>query len=293
MKRARLAVVGAVFAALVAGGLAVHARFRHDLALATARAAQRSRVIDTRCGPIELQEAGPNDGLPLLVIHGSGGRRWGSRGSDCGCARDRGGPDGGRADRGPGGDLPCRSARRGPDLRVGAAGARRRRLAPGGRHRRLRRLRQRSAGHADDDRDGQDALSQRRQQRQRLDAEQPGTARRRVGPRDDARPEHRVRLRPRRGRLRQRRRRLARRRRRRRRRRGRRPGQDAAYADRGDACRRRRVARQRAHRRDVGPGAREGRAGRGTSRDHVARRCRRDLLRRRPRRDAAAARRRP
>ena len=73
MKRARLAVVGAVFAALVAGGLAVHARFRHDLALATARAAQRSRVIDTRCGPIELQEAGPNDGLPLLVIHGSGG----------------------------------------------------------------------------------------------------------------------------------------------------------------------------------------------------------------------------
>jgi 2-hydroxy-6-oxonona-2,4-dienedioate hydrolase len=38
---------------------------------AAARAAQGSVIIETRCGPIEVQQAG--DGIPLLMIHGSGG----------------------------------------------------------------------------------------------------------------------------------------------------------------------------------------------------------------------------
>jgi len=62
-----LAAIGALAAAV----WAVHTRFSRDLALATERAASDSRVIDTRCGPIEVQEAG--QGLPLLMIHGSGG----------------------------------------------------------------------------------------------------------------------------------------------------------------------------------------------------------------------------
>ena len=35
------------------------------------RIAQGSRVIDTSCGPIEVQEAGA--GVPLLAVHSSGG----------------------------------------------------------------------------------------------------------------------------------------------------------------------------------------------------------------------------
>ena len=46
-------------------------RFNQDIWLATTRAAQGSVVVSTRCGPIEYQEAGT--GMPLLVVHGSGG----------------------------------------------------------------------------------------------------------------------------------------------------------------------------------------------------------------------------
>jgi 2-hydroxy-6-oxonona-2,4-dienedioate hydrolase len=46
-------------------------RFSRDVALATARAAQGGVLLPTRCGPIEYQEAGA--GVPLLVVHGSGG----------------------------------------------------------------------------------------------------------------------------------------------------------------------------------------------------------------------------
>lgn len=53
------------------GVLAVGWQFSRDLASATARAAQGSTVVRTRCGPIEVQQAG--QGLPLLVVHGSGG----------------------------------------------------------------------------------------------------------------------------------------------------------------------------------------------------------------------------
>ena len=46
-------------------------RFDRDISLATARAAQGSVMLATRCGPIEYQETGA--GRPLLVVHGSGG----------------------------------------------------------------------------------------------------------------------------------------------------------------------------------------------------------------------------
>lgn len=38
-----------------------------------AQAAAGSRVLHTACGEIEVGESGPADGLPLLLIHGSGG----------------------------------------------------------------------------------------------------------------------------------------------------------------------------------------------------------------------------
>ncbi len=61
----------AIIAGALVAAFAVHARFKSDLALASARAAQGSTLIDTRCGPIEVQQAGT--GTPLLMIHGSGG----------------------------------------------------------------------------------------------------------------------------------------------------------------------------------------------------------------------------
>lgn len=46
-------------------------RFQLDIGQAKARSLAGSVVLDTRCGPIEYQEAG--SGIPLLMIHGSGG----------------------------------------------------------------------------------------------------------------------------------------------------------------------------------------------------------------------------
>lgn len=46
-------------------------RFNSDIKAASATAAQGSVMINTRCGPIEYQEAGT--GTPLLMVHGSGG----------------------------------------------------------------------------------------------------------------------------------------------------------------------------------------------------------------------------
>ncbi len=46
-------------------------RFKSDINVARAKAAVGSVLIDTRCGPIEYQEAGT--GTPLLMVHGSGG----------------------------------------------------------------------------------------------------------------------------------------------------------------------------------------------------------------------------
>lgn len=49
----------------------VRSRFEHDLAQAASRAGEGSEVLQTACGPVEVQVAG--EGQPLLVIHGSGG----------------------------------------------------------------------------------------------------------------------------------------------------------------------------------------------------------------------------
>lgn len=67
----RIVICGAVAISLAAAALAVFWRFQRDLSLAAERAAQGSVVVQTRCGPIEAQEAG--EGIPLLVVHGSGG----------------------------------------------------------------------------------------------------------------------------------------------------------------------------------------------------------------------------
>lgn len=66
----RRVLLGILAVALV-GAAAVHLFFRRDLDAATAHAAQGSSVLATRCGPIEVQQAG--DGAPLLMVHGSGG----------------------------------------------------------------------------------------------------------------------------------------------------------------------------------------------------------------------------
>ena len=72
MKRKPVFAALAITAAVVlAAALGVRSRFDRDLALAAERAAQGSTLVDTRCGPIEVQQAGA--GTPLLMIHGSGG----------------------------------------------------------------------------------------------------------------------------------------------------------------------------------------------------------------------------
>ncbi len=63
--------LAAVLLGVAAVVFAIHARFAQDLAQAARRAARGSELIATRCGPIEVQQAG--EGTPLLMVHGSGG----------------------------------------------------------------------------------------------------------------------------------------------------------------------------------------------------------------------------
>lgn len=62
---------GCLALSLLAAALWTGSRFQADMARAYAAAAAGSELVDTRCGPIEVQQAG--EGTPLLVIHGSGG----------------------------------------------------------------------------------------------------------------------------------------------------------------------------------------------------------------------------
>lgn len=62
---------GVIAVTLVVAALLIWWRFDNDMAIASARAAQGSVLVATRCGPIEYQEAGT--GAPLLMVHGSGG----------------------------------------------------------------------------------------------------------------------------------------------------------------------------------------------------------------------------
>jgi 2-hydroxy-6-oxonona-2,4-dienedioate hydrolase len=65
-------IIGVTVALLtLVGSLLVWRTFESDIAAARDRAMQGGVIIQTRCGPIEYQEAG--QGIPLLIIHGSGG----------------------------------------------------------------------------------------------------------------------------------------------------------------------------------------------------------------------------
>jgi 2-hydroxy-6-oxonona-2,4-dienedioate hydrolase len=70
MKRSTRSVVGAAIAVGVTA-LWIAWRFESDIKAASAKTADGSMLIATRCGPIEYQEAGT--GMPLLMVHGSGG----------------------------------------------------------------------------------------------------------------------------------------------------------------------------------------------------------------------------
>lgn len=64
-------MAGVVGVVLPLAALWIGWRFEQDMFLARARSAHGSELIATRCGPIEVQQAGI--GVPLLVVHGSGG----------------------------------------------------------------------------------------------------------------------------------------------------------------------------------------------------------------------------
>jgi pimeloyl-ACP methyl ester carboxylesterase len=67
----RIAIATTVAIVVLVAALASGVRFERDLARAAERSAQGSSIATTPCGPIEYQAAG--EGIPLLVIHGSGG----------------------------------------------------------------------------------------------------------------------------------------------------------------------------------------------------------------------------
>jgi 2-hydroxy-6-oxonona-2,4-dienedioate hydrolase len=71
-RRRRVRLLPIIFVlALLAAALMTNTQFEKDMQQARAHAAQGSVLLPTRCGPIEHQEAG--NGVPLLVVHGSGG----------------------------------------------------------------------------------------------------------------------------------------------------------------------------------------------------------------------------
>ena len=63
--------VGLACVALALVALWIAWRFSSDMDQARARVSRGSMLVDTRCGPIEYQEAGT--GVPLPAVHGSGG----------------------------------------------------------------------------------------------------------------------------------------------------------------------------------------------------------------------------
>jgi hypothetical protein len=71
MMRPPVAVAGALGLILGIAALFVWLRFDRDIKQARARVAHGRLLIETRCGPVEYQEAGT--GVPLLAVHGSGG----------------------------------------------------------------------------------------------------------------------------------------------------------------------------------------------------------------------------
>jgi pimeloyl-ACP methyl ester carboxylesterase len=66
-------VTAALLLALVALAAWIGMDFRRDMRLHERRIATGSRVLQTACGAVEVAESGKAGGLPLLVVHGSGG----------------------------------------------------------------------------------------------------------------------------------------------------------------------------------------------------------------------------
>jgi len=69
--RAVIVVLALAILSALGAVLLVKWRFDDGMQRALAHAAQGSVLLQTRCGPIEYQEAG--SGVPLLAVHGSGG----------------------------------------------------------------------------------------------------------------------------------------------------------------------------------------------------------------------------
>ncbi len=67
----RVATSAVIITSLLIAVLVIGWHFNRDMKLAAARTAHGSVLAETRCGRVEYQEAGT--GLPLLVVHGSGG----------------------------------------------------------------------------------------------------------------------------------------------------------------------------------------------------------------------------
>lgn len=64
-------ILACISLALVGAAALIWWRFDADMRRASARVGHDSVLVETRCGPIEYQEAGT--GVPLLAVHGSGG----------------------------------------------------------------------------------------------------------------------------------------------------------------------------------------------------------------------------
>lgn len=67
----KAAVLGLSAALLLVAALWTGWHFQRDIERATTSSTTGSTMVETRCGPIEVQQAG--EGVPLLMIHGSGG----------------------------------------------------------------------------------------------------------------------------------------------------------------------------------------------------------------------------
>ncbi|MEZ5739084.1 MAG: alpha/beta hydrolase [Burkholderiaceae bacterium] len=67
----RATLVGLVTLGFLVGAAWVSWRFYQDIGRSTAMTTVGSQMVQTRCGPIEVQEAG--EGIPMLIVHGSGG----------------------------------------------------------------------------------------------------------------------------------------------------------------------------------------------------------------------------
>jgi pimeloyl-ACP methyl ester carboxylesterase len=69
MSKRKLLIAALTVVAALAAGLVI--AFQRDLQAHRERIGTGSRVLETRCGPVELAESG--SGPPLLVVHGTGG----------------------------------------------------------------------------------------------------------------------------------------------------------------------------------------------------------------------------